>query len=632
MENLSNERLLQGTRNLKAKGYTPQQVNAWLLTNGSSLDAMKEFAKQQKNALPQDSDNSPALVLTDEQKAKIQAAKDAYNRKGWFRLMQAIDDFNSGFGEGTISGLERVANGATFGGYDNLVDGAKERKQALQERADSVGIGGLNRAINKATEDAGAAWSMVGAGKALKGVGALGKGASKTSKVAQALLAPELSSIAPVAAGGFTEGAIDPESTIGKIITNLGGGILFEGLRSIPKRTYQTFKTGLENIVNDTDALKVVRRGAKIDDDVAKAVIRDTSDVANNINQSTAQEVERHLGEKIDTQKAIEDAKKIYGNYVDQNMNKKTGFVKNPRDFNDFMQDEYDDAIKEGLRRAPKGSVPFGLAHINEAKKLINDKINKSFITKGLKVEPTEDTYLLMKVREAMEKPLQNAGIKPYDAIVKQAKDMDYLYNLGREYKPSNIKYSDIDFGRPKGPMTEQDIDRYIMRRKAFKSGLKENILYNSKPQQNLSKEVKNYQNILKEFISNDKYNNTYKKFMNKLSENETAFNRLIKLAGISENKLTTPEASRIFLREQYESAGAAKGALLDAILGRLSSGYYKKSAQKLLDGNGESVDILTSPVYQQVITNILKGNARGLGANSRLISAKALADALKDE
>ena len=623
MENFSNERLLQGARNLKAKGYSPEQVNAWLLTNGSSLDAMKEFATQQKNSLPQNSQDIPTLSLTDEQKAQIQANKDDYNRKGWLRLMEAIDDFNSGFGEGTVSGLERVANGATFGTYDDLVDGAKERKQKLQERADSVGVGGLNRAINKATEDAGTAWSLVGGGKVLKGTGILGKGVGKTSKVAQALLAPEMASIAPVAAGGFTEGAIDPESTIGKIVTNLGGGILFEGLRSIPKRTFQTFKTGLENIVNDTDALKIVRRGAKIDDDVAKNIVKSASETADNINQ-TSHSALRDLLDGATNQDRYKGVRDSYERFVDKNAHKKVPDLSLSR-LNPYQTRKLKKALKEGLDIADYGTKEGTLGHLLSARQMLDEYINDSFRLEFPAKAATVYTEKLGKLRDKVDAAISKIPFaKGYDRDFTLYKKFSDAYQKGLKYSP----------GSPKNILDEillsggGDQEKAMMAKFGLKKGLFDKLSVDVQPDKNFSKVAKNYQNVLKKLL----YPDQYESLMGTLVNNETAFNRLAKLVNTAENKLTTPEASRIFLREQYESPGAAKGALLDAILGRLSSGYYKKSAQKLLNGNGESVDILTSPAYQQVITNILKGNVRGLGANSRLISAKALADALKED
>lgn len=45
---ITQERLLEGARNLKSKGYSPKQVDDWLKTKGSSLDEMKVFASTPK--------------------------------------------------------------------------------------------------------------------------------------------------------------------------------------------------------------------------------------------------------------------------------------------------------------------------------------------------------------------------------------------------------------------------------------------------------------------------------------------------------------------------------------------------------------------------------------------------------
>mgnify|MGYP006985654571 FL=1 len=70
----------------------------------------------------------------------------------------------------------------------------------------------------------------------------------------------------------------------------------------------------------------------------------------------------------------------------------------------------------------------------------------------------------------------------------------------------------------------------------------------------------------------------------------------------------------------------------MDYILGRLNSGYYKDAAQRLLNSNGEAVDILTSPLYQQVIGNILTGSVKGGGNNIRTMLAQDIARELLGE
>lgn len=134
---ITNERLLQGARNLKAKGYTPEQVDSWLQTKGSSLDAIKSFVNTGK-----------LQPLTDEQRAKPQGAN-------WGEVALAGA---KGVGQGIISGLGRVASGATFGASD-WIDRKTGRNLArldsdLQSSADDAGLGFTNK-VAKFTADVG---------------------------------------------------------------------------------------------------------------------------------------------------------------------------------------------------------------------------------------------------------------------------------------------------------------------------------------------------------------------------------------------------------------------------------------------------------------------------------------------
>lgn len=128
---ISNERLLQGARNLKAKGYTPEQVDNWLQTKGSSLSAMKSFVNTSK-----------LQPLSEEQKAK---PKESY-------MDGVVSSGLKGLGQGLVSGLGRLASGATFGATD-WVDrktggNLAQLTENLQSSADEVGLGGLNKAAN----------------------------------------------------------------------------------------------------------------------------------------------------------------------------------------------------------------------------------------------------------------------------------------------------------------------------------------------------------------------------------------------------------------------------------------------------------------------------------------------------
>ncbi len=554
--------------------------------------------------------------ITDEQREVIQARNKAYEDKQASHLTQnPLIRGAVALGQGILNAsLNPAGYVARKIGIDTK---PLQAENAAERTLEKVGEYGFNAAV----------FSPVG--NYLKAAGLLGKGQRLASKAARAVLAPGKGAIPAAASGGALEGVVDPESTTGKIAANVVGGMLGGAAANISKSTYQTLKGGLENIAGNKNAARIVHRAAKFDDEVAEKVLADMSDAAAGINSRTAAQIERNLGKpNLDTKKGIDEANKIYGNYISDNLNKRTGYVKQPRSFNEFQQDAYEDALKEGLRKAPKGAKEFGLAHINEAKKILNDKIANSYTVKGLEVIPTTDTALLTEVKKTVDKMLQGAGIKPYDDLARQAKDIDYFYRLGKEYKPSNIKYSNINFRKPANAAgNELEFNRYIDRKKAFKSGLSENILYNSTPQQNLSREAKKYQNILSEHL----YGDSHKKFLEGITKNEIDYNRLAKIGNSAENHLAVPEGTRFFGREQFESKGAGVGAALDYALGRLNSGYYKKAAQQLLNSKGENVNVLTSPVYQQILRNILTGSVKGAGSNIRIMSLRDVVKKLGD-
>ncbi len=77
-----------------------------------------------------------------------------------------------GFGQGTVTGMESFANGATFGGYNWLDDkldlGAAKRREDLKQYANAADVGTAFDIANKVTEFAGGGLS--GYGVAAKGI------------------------------------------------------------------------------------------------------------------------------------------------------------------------------------------------------------------------------------------------------------------------------------------------------------------------------------------------------------------------------------------------------------------------------------------------------------------------------
>lgn len=177
---ISNEKLLVGARNLKNKGYSKEQVDAWLQSKGSSLNDMRAFAKSLNETSQQEVSQEPRpelKPLTEDQKAK--------SGRSWLDTANNfIDDFKSGFSEGAQYGAERIANGATLGLYDKansmLGGDAKERAQRVEGYDDAAGRG--NSLLN--SKNVGTALDFIGG---LVPTAKIYQGASKIAKPVMAM-------------------------------------------------------------------------------------------------------------------------------------------------------------------------------------------------------------------------------------------------------------------------------------------------------------------------------------------------------------------------------------------------------------------------------------------------------------
>lgn len=559
----------------------------------------------------EDKAETPFLQLSDEQKSVIAARKKAYEDKQsshWTQnpLVRAAAALGQGISNASLNPAGYVARKI---GIDT--------KPLQPENAEE-------RALEKAGEYGFDAAVLSPVGNYLNALGWLGKGERLASKVARAVLAPGKGAVTAAVSGGALEGAADPESTAGKIAANVVGGMLGGAAANIGNRTYQTLKGGLENIVENNDALRLVRRGATIDDDIAQAVTRDATEAADNINRRSVKALADVL-DGVDARTRYKDVRKAYQTFVDANKGKKVRSWENLPKLNNFQQKQYNKALKEGLDMADYGTREGTLGHMLEARGLIDDAINESYIQEFPGKKATKKTVKLVDLKEKLDRVLaKDSAVKGSDRNFELYKQFENMYQRGLQYQPGSAKNVMNEILLEAGG----DAEKAMMSRIGLRKGLFDKMTVNVTPEQNFSKTAKNYQNVLKEV----NYEPDYKDLIDTLSRNETAYSRLANLANRAENKLVTPEGTRFFGREQLESGGAAKGAILDYILGRLNSGYYKDAAQRLLNSNGEAVDILTSPLYQQVIGNILAGSVKGGGNNIRTMLAQDIARELLGE
>ena len=102
-----------------------------------------------------------------------------------------------------------------------------------------------------------------------------------------------------------------------------GGGAVGEGLtylaRPFSARSLtKGMKGGLNNVVENPEAVKLLNQGIKQSDDVASEFLLKSRPVARGINKDTANMVDSALTSRIDVPETIKDANARYGKYMDE--------------------------------------------------------------------------------------------------------------------------------------------------------------------------------------------------------------------------------------------------------------------------------------------------------------------------
>ena len=100
---VTQERLLQGARNLKAKGYSPAQVDSWLQTKGSSLDEMKIYAADVKR-------QQFEKVQPTESPVNKEQLMQGLRKDAWDNRLGAITKFDQGASFGLGKKVGGIAN------------------------------------------------------------------------------------------------------------------------------------------------------------------------------------------------------------------------------------------------------------------------------------------------------------------------------------------------------------------------------------------------------------------------------------------------------------------------------------------------------------------------------------------
>lgn len=231
-----------------------------------------------------------------------------------------------GLGEGLLGGAESFLNGATLGGYGwlnrKLGGNADKRHQELQAMAESEGLGGLNRAAD----------FVAGLGGGLRGA------SRATAALGNSLLGSRLWNLPAYAASGAADagimsafdndfsdaGAVAQDALDGAVLGGafgLGGNLVVNPLSKVfsAKELTKGLKGGLNNVVDNSDAVRIVRRGIGASDDVAQEFMNKAPAAARGINAETADMINSSLNRRIDVLRTIASQKQKYRDFMEAN-------------------------------------------------------------------------------------------------------------------------------------------------------------------------------------------------------------------------------------------------------------------------------------------------------------------------
>lgn len=254
--------------------------------------------------------------------------------------------FLTGLGEGVFSGLESYANGYTLGGYDWLNRqfgrNPQDLRDKLQQRAESVGLGGYNTAGQVAS----------GLGGALRGLPKL------TGMVGEVALGSKYWGLPAMGLSGSLDSLIqssfdndfsNPMQTAIDTAEGAGLGALLGGTVKLganylsPNAMTKGLKGGLDNVANNPKALKIANEAIRKNDDIAQLYLDALPDAVDNVNYDSSQLINKALTRKINVPKTIDSQKRKYGEFMkehgqDQLLNPKSAKQQAKENFNKWFK------------------------------------------------------------------------------------------------------------------------------------------------------------------------------------------------------------------------------------------------------------------------------------------------------
>lgn len=180
------------------------------------------------------------INISDEQKAQIASNNLRYEQKqtknGKFVNNPAI--------RAVASAAQGISN-ATFNPAGYVARGLGVDTKPIKPR------NAMERAIEKIGEYGFDSAALAATGGKAKELGLLGSGTSKSSKIAQAVLAPSVgSAMLASGGGGALEGILEPEGFLNTMATNIAGGAMATGGAGLLKSGANAVKSGTDSIYN----------------------------------------------------------------------------------------------------------------------------------------------------------------------------------------------------------------------------------------------------------------------------------------------------------------------------------------------------------------------------------------------
>jgi hypothetical protein len=555
------------------------------------------------------------ILIKDENNAQLNNYNPYPNPKKLTKR-DILNQINNGFKIGKqitddfITGGERVIDGALLNQYGNIneylggnyKERVKEQKEAVRRvspKADDI--------TSFVLELPGMAFGGL-AGKVLKGVKGVPKVATEFPKVAK------YSKYAAVPLLGAGRGGIEaynvtkPIETASNIPSGAKDGAIsntlfiggLKGTREVLKPINKIFSAnmaikgmprGLENVVKNNKAVRFLKRGINVDDDVANIVKEQAPGVLQDINLDSLKKVNKVRGKNVPFDKIKESISKEYNDFfksgkgeqqllplrkeivkdVDNLFNPDGTKIQNLtevtkpnykslfNDLTDWQKKNLINSLKTGKTKtlSNAGSV----SALKKAEEELNSKINKA-----IRLEQNSNVRDLMEIKQRISDLLRTTNLKNIDkkySILKKAED---FYKKGTKFNANDMKFDKLNFSNE-------------LNKRAFLQGFSDKILTNSEVK-NVSKGIINNQRALKNTLDPS----TYKNLMNNINNNDNMYKRANGLYNKAEYNLFKPEAKDRPWSEILESFTSLLGKGIDKTGNLITNNKYRKGSKYLLN------------------------------------------------